>query len=108
VGVVITLILANIALVLAAAAAAVWVSDVAVLLLVALLPSKTLYIVWLVYPFCPDVLRSSNAIRHHLHTSWKKVLRAGYVLLATASHASNSLSGNMLDVTRMQTAVAII
>ncbi len=108
VGVVTPLIPANVAVVLAAVAATVWVSDVAVLLLVLPSPPKTLYIVWLAYPFCPDMLRSSNAVWCCPYALWKRVLRAGYVLLAIASHASNSWSGDMLDVTRMLTGVAMI
>jgi hypothetical protein len=53
--VVIPLIPADVAVVPAVAAAAVWVIDIMVSLPVLSLPFKMLYIVWLVYPCCPDV-----------------------------------------------------
>jgi hypothetical protein len=58
--------------------------------------------------FWPYVLWSSNAMRHLPYALWKNVLRAGYLLLAVDCHMLNSLSGNMLDVMRMQTVVAMI
>ncbi len=106
--VLIPLIPAEVAGGLATATVAVWMIDVTVLLSVSSSPSKMLYIVWLAYPFCPDMLQSSNAIRHCPYALWKKVLKPVYVLLAIDSHASNSLSGNILDMTRMWTAVVII
>jgi hypothetical protein len=62
----------------------------------------------LVYPFWPVVLQSSMAVRRLPYASWKNVFRAGYVLMAVASHVSNSLRGNMLDVARIRIAFAII
>jgi hypothetical protein len=46
-------------------AAAVCVMVVTVSLLVSLSPSNMLYMFWVAYPFCPDVLRSAIAVRHH-------------------------------------------
>ncbi len=43
--------------------AAVCVMVVTVSLSVLLLPSNTLYMFWVAYPFCPDVLRSAIAVR---------------------------------------------
>jgi hypothetical protein len=39
--------------------------------------SKTWYIVWLEYPFWPDVLRSANAVRWRPYALCMNVLRAG-------------------------------
>ncbi len=44
-------------------AAAVCVMVVTVFLLVSSLPSNTLYMFWVAYPFCPDVLCSAVAVR---------------------------------------------
>ena len=48
------------------------------------------------------------AARHCPYASWKNVLRAGYILVADASHMSNSLRGKMLAWKRMQMAFTMI
>ena len=70
--------------------------------------AKTLYIVWLEYPFWPDVLRNAIAVRRHPYALCMNVLRAGYVFWAVASHVSNSLRGNMFDWISILTAFAMI
>jgi hypothetical protein len=50
-------------------AAAVCVMVVTVSLLVLLLPSNTLHMFTVACPFCPDMLRSAIAVRHHPYAS---------------------------------------
>jgi hypothetical protein len=88
--------------------AAVWAMVVTVSLLMLSLPSNMLNMFCIAYPFCPDVLHSANAMMHHPYTSWKNVLRAGYVLAADAFHMSNLLRGKMLAWKRMRMVFAMI
>jgi hypothetical protein len=89
-------------------AAAVCVMVVTVSSLVSSLPSHTLYMFWVAYPFCPDVLRSAIDVSCCPYASLKKVLRVGYILVANASHESNSWKRKMLAWKGMQMAFSMI
>jgi hypothetical protein len=81
---------------------------VSLLLLSLLIPSRTLCIVWCVYPFCPDVLRNASKVRQRMYAAWMNVFRAGYVFVAIASQVLKSFIERRLDPTRIQTAFRMI